>query len=309
MLASRSAGIVENVCEAGSVRPTAAACRTGRAGSPRSTRRSATGAGTGRSRPSGTPRSPCWSPAPSPPREGSGSGLLVELDRADLAGRDPRHLELGVDHQAERVVELELVGRVARPAEKPPVITTKAPMTSRRRRRRGSVTHRSVPGRRLARVAGVALLRVVDPAPLHRAGAAVALARGQQALARCSSRPERAAAAEREHVRSTGSRNEGRRFSAPFSTEPTPMTGATRLELPLASVVARMAEALEPAGQVDGVRAGGGELGGRVVERDRRLREGAEPLLAVGRQRAVARARAGLVPQVTLASWTLSSSS
>ena len=37
---------------------------TGRAGSRRSTRRSATGAGTGRSRPSGTPRSPCWSPAP-----------------------------------------------------------------------------------------------------------------------------------------------------------------------------------------------------------------------------------------------------
>ena len=37
--------------------------------------------------------------------------------------------------------------------------------------------------------------------------------------------------------RSVGSTNAGRMFSAPFSIEPTPITGATRLAPPLASIV------------------------------------------------------------------------
>ena len=38
-------------------------------------------------------------------------------------------------------------------------------------------------------------------------------------------------------LRSVGLVNDGRRFSAPFSIEPTPTTGAMRLEPPLASMV------------------------------------------------------------------------
>ena len=49
-------------------------------------------------------------------------GVLVrvtEVDRRDRPGRDTRDLERRAGHEPERVVELELVGRVARPARKP----------------------------------------------------------------------------------------------------------------------------------------------------------------------------------------------
>ena len=219
--------------------------------------------------------------------------LLVQGDRADLPGRDARHLERGVVDQAERVVELELVRRVARPAREPACDEHERDDHEQDGGADEDPTHRSVPGRDLVGVTRVTRLGVVHPAALHRAGAPDppgprSRGPGWACWSRpgaCRCRRTRAPCAAPDPGTTAG------RFRAPFEIEPTPITGATRLKLPFSVGATRVAEPLEPAGQVDGIRARGGELGGRLVERGGRLRERAEPLLSVGLERRVAVAR------------------
>ena len=142
-------------------------------------------------------------------------------------GSNAGDLEVGAGHQAERVVELDLVrarrGVVVRGSAGDH--DERADGEQDRARLRGPV---SFAGRDLVGVAGEPGLRVVERAALHRSRAAVALSGGQHLLR------ELEAVAGFPAGCSAGCR----RCSASRSrSSPRPTTGAIRLAPPLASIV------------------------------------------------------------------------
>ena len=156
--------------------------------------------------------------------------LLVEVDRLDRAGADAGDLEVGAGDEAERVVELDLV-RARR------AVPSRAAGDRRRdrtpdgtRARRRAQDPLSFAGRDLARVAREAALGEEDRAALHRAGAAVALERGQPA-AGAGEEPDRPSA---ELLGTAAARPSSAALGRPTARRRRPRPGSTP---PLASIV------------------------------------------------------------------------
>ena len=182
--------------------------------------------------------------------------LLVQTDRLDRPGRHARDLEVGAGDQAERVVELDLVGAGgAALVEAPVAMKTKAPTATRSRpESRIRFICRSAPRTECTGSRSPGSRR----AALHRARAAVALAGDQQALgaARCCRcrwcwcrcwcrcplpRPEDAAepaeAAERQHAAQRRIQERREDVQHAVLDRADADDRATRLVPPLASIV------------------------------------------------------------------------